>query len=245
MPAVSKVRQFARSIMCMGNVRRLAIAGSIYVVENNDQLPPFRMKTRSATDPSVFVNEYGREKPRWPWFFDHDIGPVIDPAPYIKAPGDTFGDHSDEKALIMTNNYFMCPSFNHGDYDKRDIRNGSYGYNYQYLGNSRITNSRYHNFPIKAMSLGRPGEVIMIADSRGIDVPHGIHAYTLDPPRLTVSAGARNFAKHDLPTRQEQHSPAEARHDKNANVSFLDGHAEKKELQELGYILRFRWSCRC
>ena len=101
MPALSKVKRAAQRVVCLSNVRRIAVAGTIYLQEEG-AFPPFRMSRVHPTDTVNFVNEYGRVKPRWPWFFDHGIGPVIDPAPYVKNPGDTFGDSD---TLIMTNHY--------------------------------------------------------------------------------------------------------------------------------------------
>ena len=162
--------------------------------------------------------------PQWPWFFDHGIGPVINPAPYVVNPGDTFDDSD---TLTMTNDYFMCPSFRHANFDKRDIRNGSYGYNYQYLGNSRIRDGRFENFPVYLGKIRQPADTIMITDSRGArgetgppGIPHGLHSYTLDPPKIARTAGAVNFAWHSRPEHWMQHSPAE-RHDTTARSVLL------------------------
>jgi len=232
MPALGKVKKAAKSMVCLANVRRIAIAGTIYLLEE-EAFPPFRMSVVRPTDTVNFVNEYGRVKPRWPWFFDHGIGPVIDPTPYVINPGDTFGDSD---TLIMTNKYFMCPGLDiNAGFNPCDIRNGSYGYNYQYLGNSRTTNGRFQNFPVK--DVDSASRTIMIADSRGAGVPHGLHAYTLDPPKRAIEKGATLFANKSMPTLQEQHSPADARHNGKANASFVDGHAETMTLQEMGYVL--------
>jgi prepilin-type processing-associated H-X9-DG protein len=136
----------------------------------------------------------------------------------------------------MTNDFFMCPSFNRPGFDKRDIRNGSYGYNYQYLGNSRTKDGRYKNFPVNQVRIRRPTETVIVADSRGILV-EGIHGYTMDPPKVARSVNAEFFARRNKPTYQEQHSPADARHSGKVNVAFVDGHTEKKSLEDLGYVL--------
>jgi len=241
LPAMNRAREAGRSVVCMANVRRISMAGYIYALENEDKFPPFRMMKRYPTDTDDYVNKYGRVKPRWPWFFDHGIGPVIDPSSYVVNPGDTFDDSD---TLIITNDYFMCPSFKHGGFDKRDIRNGSYGYNYQYLGNSRIRDGAFENFPVSLSKIWKPAETVMIADSRGArgetgepDIPHGKHSYTLDPPKRARSVRAVNFAWHSRPAHWMQHSPAEARHSGYANVSFVDGHTEHLSLEELGYVL--------
>jgi len=241
LPALNRARQAGRSVVCLSNVRRLALAGTMYIDDNDGEFPPFRMKKSNLADTIPYVNKYGRVMPRWQWFFDHTIGPVIDPSPYVISPGDTFGDSD---TLIMTNDYFICPSFKHSSFDKWDIRNGSYGYNYQYLGNSRIRDVRFENFPVRQIKIQRPSETVIIADSRGAcgetgppDISHGKHSYTLDPPKIARSVGAVNFAWHSRPEHWMQHSPAETRHGGKVNVSFVDGHAEHLSLIELGYVL--------
>jgi len=241
LPSLSKAREAGRTAVCLANVRRISMAGYVYLLENNARFAPFRMMKAHPTDTVDFVNEYGRVKPRWPWFFDHGIGPVINPAPYVVNPGDTFDDSD---TLVMTNDYFMCPSFRHVNFNKCDIRNGSYGYNYQYLGNARIRDDKFENFPVYLGEIRRPADTIMIADSRGArgetgpaGIPHGLHSYTLDPPRLARSAGAVNFAWHSWPEHWMQHSPAEARHNGKVCVAFVDGHCVKMQLEEMGYAL--------
>lgn len=232
-PVLSRVREAGYSMRCMSNLKGIALAAQIYAYDNDGKFPPFRMTTVSPTDPTVYVNKYGRMQPRWQWFFDYGIGPVIDPKPYVTNPGDTFGDSD---TLIMTNDFFVCPSFDRPGFDKRDIRNGSYGYNYQYLGNARIKDGRYKNFPVYQVRIKRPSETVIVADSRGI-LGEGIHGYTLDPPKIARSVNAEFFARYNKPTYQEQHSPADARHGGKVNVAFVDGHTEKKSLTELGYVL--------
>jgi prepilin-type N-terminal cleavage/methylation domain-containing protein/prepilin-type processing-associated H-X9-DG protein len=246
MPVLGRVREAARSAICMGNVRRISMAGHIYALEGDGGLPPYRMRKAKPTDPDGYVNEYGRKNPRWQWFFDRGIGPAINPSPYLESIKNK-GYFDDSDTLIMTNDYFLCPSFRHPDFDRRDIRNGSYGYNYQYLGNPRLTpdGGHFQNFPVYLTKLQRPSETVIIADSRGArgqtgppDIPHGLHSYTLDPPKIACSKGAVEFGFTDIgPVIEQQHSPAEARHSGKASVSFVDGHAEHLSLKDLGYVL--------
>jgi prepilin-type N-terminal cleavage/methylation domain-containing protein/prepilin-type processing-associated H-X9-DG protein len=254
MPVLGRAREAGRSAVCRANLRRLSLAGSMYVDENQGTFPPDRMKSASATSTEDYVNEYGRRQPRWQWFFNRGVGPVIDPSPYVKKPGDTFWD---TETVIMTNNYFICPSFHDNFFDRRDERNGSYGYNYQYLGNSRVREGRFDNFPVHISNIRRPGETVIVADSRGAPgelnpatnsasptplpepgvTEHGIHSYKLDPPRLARSAGATEFCWRFGSQLWMQHSPAQARHRGRTCVSFVDGHAEETTLEELGYSL--------
>ena len=246
LPALGRARESARSTICMGNVRRISMAGYIYALEEDGGFPPYRMRRAKPTDPDGYINKYGRKNPRWQWFFDHGIGPVIDPSPYLESIKNK-GYFDDSDTLIMTNGYFTCPSFHHPDFNKRDIRNGSYGYNYQYLGNPRLTadGGRFQNFPVYISQIQRLSETVIIADSRGgrgeagpPDISHGLHSYTLDPPKIARSKGATEFGYTDIgPVIEQQHSPAEARHSGKANVSFVDGHTEHISLKNLGYVL--------
>ena len=234
LPVLSSVRRRGRSLVCLTNVRRLALAGVMYA-QAHGAFPPHRMKKKDFSDPHNFVNEYGRERPRWQWFFDQGVGPVIDPSPWVKKKGDIF---TDDDTLMMTNDYFICPSFRHYEYSVYDIRNGSYGYNYQYLGNARDRPDlgRYQNFPVMESAITRPSDTIIVGDGRGSGHPHGPHSYKLDPPKLALSTGAIYFGNWKQPTIERQHCPAEARHNHKANVSFLDGHSSSMTLEELGYV---------
>ena len=235
MPVLSRVRRSARSVVCLSNVKRLALAGVMYAQENGT-FPPHRMKRKNFTDTHNFVNEYGRDRPRWQWFFDQGVGPVIDPSGWVKQKGDVF---TDDDTLMMTNDYFICPEFHHAQYSVYDIRNGSYGYNYQYLGNARDRPDlgKFQNFPVRESDIVKPAATIVIGDGRGSGHPHGLHSYKFDPPKLALSTGAIYFGNWKQPTIEQQHCPAEARHSGKANVSFLDGHAKSMRLDELGYVV--------
>lgn len=143
------------------------------------------------------------------------------------------------------------------------IRNGAYGYNFQYLGNSRTIddqgdypNSPYINYPVKGVS--DSARTICFADSRGGNTPHGGHSMTLDPPHMRVHptdpyststaawgspspalmAGFDPYGPDETGTDIVVYfSPADARHNGRANVMFVDGHAESLALQDLGYVL--------
>lgn len=233
MPALSKARQSAQKVVCQTNLRRLALAGLMYV-EEQGAYPPHRLKKAHPGDVNNYVNGYGREQPRWQWFFDQGVGPVIDPGPWVAGPADTFDD---DDTLLMTNDYFICPAFRHPDHDVYDIRNGSYGYNYQYLGSPRLrADGQYQNYPVREGQVKSPARTIMLGDGRGNLHPHGEHSYKLDPPRLARSTGAVYFSDWKKPTLQTQHTPAEGRHSGWANVSFVDGHAETMTLEAMGYV---------
>ena len=61
LPVLSRVRRSARSVVCLANVKRLAMAGMMYA-QANGAFAPHRMKRSNFTDPHNFVNEYGRDR---------------------------------------------------------------------------------------------------------------------------------------------------------------------------------------
>ncbi len=228
LPSLTQARRYARQTVCLSNARRLAMSGQMYLADNESKFFPVRMKYNP--DGSTYVNEHGREKPRWQWFLDQGAGPAIDPSDYAGA---SFGDDDTRE---MTNDHFMCPSFT-GPYE-RDIRNGAYGYNYQYLGDSRaVEDGVYTNFPVSEDQIEAPALTVIFADSRGGAANHGQHSYTLDPPKLAASKGVTKFGPTEGKDGPIGHSPAEARHGEKVSVSFVDGHSDLMTLAELGYEL--------
>ncbi len=242
LPSLRAARDAAKAAQCQSNLRRLAVSSVIYLTENDGRYFPFRLKTADPDGGDVFVNQYRREKPRWQWFLSTGTGAVINPGQFAYLPDGRFGDGSlDEEGnpvgRLATNDYFLCPSLQ-GAY-ARDIRNGAYGYNYQYLGNSRTldvgSGKAYVNFPVRESRIRSPGATVLLADSRGGDTPHGAHSYTLDPPRLATEHGADRFGPSVPDDGAIAHSPADARHRGQAVVAYTDGHADRMTLRKLGY----------
>lgn len=244
LPSLRSARETAKGAHCLANLRRLGSSAAIYLAENEGRFFPFRLSTANPAGGAVYVNEHGAQQPRWQWFLSTGTGPVIDPSQFAHLPGGQFGDGSTNEAgeprgTIMTNDYFLCPNLT-GEY-ARDIRNGAYGFNYQYLGNSRTIDSAvgkvYVNFPVRESQIPAASSTVIFADSRGADPRHGKHSYSLDPPRLAVEHDTDQFGPKSPGDGPIAHSPAETRHLGKAGVSFVDGHAETLTLEQLGYEL--------
>ena len=250
LPSLSASRRAAKANACLATLKGIGMTFTIYLNENRDQFPPFRLKTGSPGSTEDYVNEYKRAKPRWQWFLETEYGPVIDPKPFRRLDR-PFGDEGlygvdDPRRMgtTMTHEVFTCPSLMDDEFS-HDVRNGAYGYNYQYLGNTRqdADPRRWDNFVIGLHQIKSPGNTVLIADSRGAGRRHGAHSYSLDPPRLATERNARRFGPGEsdvsagLDSTLYQFSPVETRHNKLGNVIFADSHGQAMTHTQLGYHL--------
>lgn len=265
LPSLTAARRSAKKSVCQSHLKGLGTSFVIYLNENDDAFPPFRLERLSPTDEDLFVNGYHRIMPRWQWFLDTDQETVMDLAPfqsYISRGSGYFHDASPPRGgtarngRSMNHSSFTCPALDDETYQS-DIRDGAYGYNYQYLGNTRTDTrqNRWDNFSVEMHRIRRPGLSIVLADSRGAGRKQGKHSFTLDPPRLAAEHNAVRFGptlRGDDPLGLDAdtelvpegldeavyaYSPASPRHKKLANVLFADAHVEAKTLKELGYDL--------
>jgi len=233
LPSLTRARATAQAVVCLSNMRRLAVSMQIYLDSNRDMFPPDRLrwdpKLPPGDQPYIMVGKYKRYRPRWIWYLNEGMGYVINPYAY-----ETEEDFN--QALEMDNDYFICPSVK-GEKYMRNIRNGAYGFNYQYLANTRPFQGTYANYPNTFSNIKKPSQTIVFGDSRGCNIPHGEHAYLFDPPKMAVSKGARHFSPKHPTLGPLKYSPADARHNQRACIAFLDSHAEKMTYEQIGYEL--------
>ncbi len=244
-PSLSAARHSARSNACLSKLKSIGTSFAMYTTENKDTYPPYQLKkgTPSASNTVDYVNEFNRKWPRWQWFLDTGFGPLIDPKPFERL-GQPFGDEGLGVTLngtTMTTDVFVDPALDDDRYS-HDERDGSYGYNYQYLGNTRQESDQnfWDNFPVTNQRIKAAGSTVLVADSRGAGPKHGKASFALDPPRLAREEKAKTFG----PTAADceagspeinAFSPVELRHRKLGNVAFADGHGQSMTLQQLGY----------
>jgi prepilin-type N-terminal cleavage/methylation domain-containing protein len=248
LPSLSASRRAAKANACLSALKGIGTAFTVYLNENKDTFPPARLKKSPPSSDEDYVNEYNRAQPRWQWFLNIDQGPVMDPKPFrrLQRP---FGDddphgpgHSSRMGTTMTHDVFTCPALM-DEVFSHDVRNGAFGYNYQYLGNARQDTDprRWDNFAVGLHQIKSPGKTVLIADSRGGARKHGEHSYTLDPPRLATEQNAQRFGPDasDVPDGFDStlyaFSPVEARHNRLGNVIFADSHGQAMTQKELGY----------
>jgi prepilin-type processing-associated H-X9-DG protein len=140
-----------------------------------------------------------------------------------------------------------------------------YGYNYQFLGNSRpkhfdapstLPGAQYARYPVGLGTVATSHMTVVYADSMGSagELPSrdrlpysgterlmgsvGNHGYTLDPPRSYTLDGATFTNAHYGPsecTTASRMCPVDPRHAGRVNIVFLDGHISSMTPEDLGY----------
>jgi prepilin-type processing-associated H-X9-DG protein len=239
LPALGSARATAYATVNLSNLRSLGQGVTLYL-NDNDELPAFRLPSGQVHTPT------GRPRARWHFAVGDYVGQPYHPrdeAEWADFTGGESGSASDDMARI-DNDVFRDPTHDTEDFradngEIKALRNGSYGYNYQYLGNTRTSGpgGSAARYPVRGVRVLTASRTIVLADSMGnqnrLFGESGTreHSYTLDPPRLDTEANnATEYAQSD------GMSPADPRHGGRATVSFLDGHAERLSLEALGYI---------
>ena len=255
---IASARKAADSAQCQSNLRQLALATAQYR-DATGYYPAYRAEYPAIT------NNYGVNRPRWQWILAAYVGGWAQNPDAIAAAGNADPTYSN---VPLDNKLLICPSMQAGtsslmnSNDVFSIRNGSYGYNFGYLGNCRTMvdgdpTTPPLNYPVP--SVKEPSRTILFADSRGGAFPHGGHSMTLDPPHMVVrgdglTVNSPYWAQAPFNGRalanvnpygpdegtsdiQVPFSPAEARHSGRANVVFVDGHVESRTLVDLGYAM--------
>ena len=236
LPALAKAKSKAKSINCTSNQKQLILGWQMYCDDNYGIMLPGRFADfgGGANNPdNIYSVGNGKKvRPRWIAMMGSSMGYYAFNAP------DPANDRQNYDGRV-----YICPSTPLWT----DERNSSYGYNYQFLGNARMGNGLYYNFPVKQASLSSLSSTVVFGDSIGTAagfsignrLPYqndgkdvaalGNHAWVLDPPRLTASSD-RGTGDAGSPR-----TAVDPRHDGRSSVVFADGHAETKTPENLGY----------
>jgi prepilin-type N-terminal cleavage/methylation domain-containing protein/prepilin-type processing-associated H-X9-DG protein len=236
LPSLGKARAAARTAGNLSNLRSLGQGLAMYTDSNTESLIPFRLP------PGIVHEASGRPRARWHWVVGEYVG-----MPYMPSNAQEYDDflNTDDFGRL-DNEVFKDPAHTDTDFvsvrsgNVQVLRNGSYGYNYHYLGNTRDEGpgGTFANYPVRLARISSPFDTVALADSSGSQVlrtteGYREHAYTLDPPRLdTPRNNASSWAHSTGP------SPAHNRQGGKAAVAFLDGHVQLEKLEALGYVVR-------
>lgn len=239
LPALGSARRNARALVCQSNLRNLAAGWQMYADANRDVLVAHR-----APDLGGGVGNPAN------W---HEVGNGIKFRPtWIARIGGFVGlyafedPRTDNGRQDYDSKVYVCPETP----EWTDERNSSYGYNYQFLGNSRMTNGAYHNWPVRMSKVTVPSGTVVAGDSMGTaaafaladrtlyendgrtETAYGNEGFSIDPPRL--------IPEGDIASRPKRNGV----HDRHGGrgmgggrvaVMFGDGHADVKSLRDLGY----------
>ncbi len=248
LPALASARDSAKNLLCSTRMRQVATGWQIYADTNRDVSVPAQPGRYDDEQRNIYALGNGDHyRPRW--------FAVIGAAAGFDAFNKPSEDRADEHSTAVDGNeVFLCPVVP----EWNNTRNYAYGYNHQFLGNTRFINDNeregFINFPVRTSSLAA-SRTVMFADSLGTAAgkpisqhtqnrndgsrdpelrAEGGHGYAIDPPRLT---GNNDFA--DRRNRSIEHRSApHTRHSGKANVAYCDGHVESQTLDELGYVVR-------
>ncbi len=151
-PSLSAARRSAKTVICASNLRQAAIGWSIYAQDNRDTSIANR-PARLGDDDVYFVGNGHKYRPRW--FVS--LGAAVQIFAFDEPDRENNHQSIDNRLLV-------CPQVS----DWTSERNSSYGYNYQFLGNARLTTagSQFINFPVTTDRL-LAAETVMAADSLG------------------------------------------------------------------------------
>lgn len=245
LPALARGRAASRSSVCASRMHQVGLGWLIYATDNYGVAVPGQAGRYADESRNVYwVGNGSQYRPRWFAQMGASAGfyAFTEPSP----------DPAHEHTMTVTNDVFLCPQVP----TWTNTRNYPYGYNYQFLGNSRFKGDDESrgsiNHPVQ-MSRIAFAQTVMAADCLGTAAgkpealrtdnrpdgsrdpggfARGGHGYALDPPRLTATS---DFADTRLSSKEHRSGPDE-RHLGKANVSFCDGHVKTLTAAEMGYL---------
>ncbi|HQY87106.1 MAG TPA: DUF1559 domain-containing protein [Tepidisphaeraceae bacterium] len=247
-PALNSARKSAAQVKCQSNLRQIGQGFYMYANRYKGTCLPARMPNLGAANNLYDVGNGTVWRPRWYITMGQAAGFYAFNDP---PPNDV--DAALDNSRRVTNQVFLCPT----EIERDNNRNFTYGYNFQFLGNTRNKTGtpsgqfRPINFPVKITSLktadtavaadamgtasGKPksARTVYRVDGAGDLFAHGNHAWSLDPPRVNPAGDYCD----DNARAPEHRSAPDPRHRGKASVLFADGHVAMFRLDELGYVV--------
>jgi prepilin-type N-terminal cleavage/methylation domain-containing protein len=247
LPAMSLARKRAIGVVCLAQLHTLGQGLGMYTMQNRDRLPPSRMPDLGdGINWRVHIKGGLKYRPTFLAILGSDVGlPAFREPMSTKIAVDSAGERGDMQNYASRT--FVCPAVPHWT----DERNGSYGYNYQFLGNKRLRNPQdrwsFKNWPVPASRIKAPGRCVAVADSMGTAASFsqrreyqddardadrlGNEGFNLDPPRVDPVRG--EMANRD--STPQSRTALHARHGRRGAVLWLDAHSDMATPEQLGY----------
>jgi prepilin-type N-terminal cleavage/methylation domain-containing protein/prepilin-type processing-associated H-X9-DG protein len=241
LPSLRGAREAAKAAVCLSHLRSLSHGWHMYADDHNDVCLPGRYAKApgGTTNPANWydVGNGMKYRPRWVATMGKYVGIYAFNQP-----------RTDTDRQAYDSEVYQCPKVP----EWINERNYAYGYNHQFLGNARRTNSQFHNFPVNRSRIRAFAGTVLGADCMGTAAgvartarqPYdptggdfnqlGNHGWTLDPPRLTA-ASDKGTGDITPGGRGSPMAGPDPRHRNRLNAVFCDGHAESITPQRLGY----------
>lgn len=236
LPALSGARKRSQTVLCQSQLKSIAAGWHMYADDHDDVSVPGRMYNRSGgiSNPENWydVGNGMAYRPRWIAMIGKYVGIYAYDKPRV-----------DVDRLDYSSKAYVCPTAP----TWTDNRNSAYGYNHQFLGNSRQAAGKFINFPVNRSSISSFAGTVMAADCMGTAAgvattnrrdynlrgtgftEMGNHGWTLDPPRLTATSD-RGTGDAGTPR-----TAVDPRHQGRTNAAFCDGHVDSVVPQTIGY----------
>jgi len=232
LPALARAKSKAKSIASLSNLRQLSLGMALYRDDHNGRFPGHSL-------PAVA----GQARIRWADL----IYPYMQNVDAYLSPG-----------LRLEEMAFMNKPFAHtapGGVEIPGVTRyyGGYGFNYQYLGNTR-TPGGVAPFHASDSSIIAPASTVVLGDTKGArkgsaSLPYGADGsgvYVIDPPlgsqllgsngsrKSSASPGSGNAYYEGGDDGSDAHrATPSARHGGRVNLVMVDGHAVAMSLEEL------------
>lgn len=235
LPALGQAKAVARGTQSLSNVRQIgSIAMFNFLVNSKGKYPWMSSAIPSGNRP------HGN-KPRWadyihPYIKEQDvfISPNINLDESILAKK-WWHETSSAPALRAAEN----PEQNYADTARPEPESGwtlygGYGYNYQYLGNSRSA----VEFRLRDTQIERPTKTVVVGDTAG--AAQGVDGqYTLDPPLPSSRGSGKSSGYYSTKASglDNRSTPSDRNNGSGAFV-FADGHGESLTVADLDDLNR-------
>ena len=250
LPALSAARAQARASKCLSNLHVFGQGISIYVTENRDVMVPGRLPWIDDCNAFATIRGGRKFRPTFAAMMSVAVGaPPFEDPKACRTETDRFGEPGDRQNFSY--GVYVCPETP----EWTDERNAGYGYNYQFLGNSRLLDPNvldsYKNWGVLLTQIRYPGRTVAVGDCMGTAASwrpdhrveyenntrdadrFGNEGFNLDPPRVDPVNGEMAIRGGGI----EARTAVDPRHRRLGNVLWLDGHAAASTLKKLGYEL--------
>jgi type II secretory pathway pseudopilin PulG len=248
LPALGRARKQAQTAVCLANLRVLGQGIAMYANRYAGAMPPSRLPKNGSCETSAEIEGGVKYRPTFIAIMGDEVGvPPFDDPQHCKTDVDRFGEAGDRQNY--SHGTYVCPSVS----TWTDERNGCYGWNYQFLGNSRLLDEddlrSYKNWSVPMSRIKFPGSTVAVADCMGTAASwptrargdyennareaafYGNEGFNLDPPRVDAERG--EMAEFD--GSPQSRTAAHARHLGRASVLWVDAHGDVQTPAGLGY----------